>query len=173
MKNEIALKSSDMPKWLDICNGDWMEIKDLPADKLPSLTEVEQFVESLSALPNCTEIEAMIFGKELTEDGLQFARDDNRAGNPRFVRIIVKMFMSYPFAVVDQAIENLFSDLKWMPEPARIRDELDKVNHPRVVALARAGTLRMRVKQIKPKLSVVPLNAEKRAKLAKIQGKMA
>lgn len=70
-------------------------------------------------------------------------------------------------------MDNLLTELKWLPEPARIRQELDKVNHDRAVALSRATTLRIRVKQFKPRLSVVPLNAAQREKLKSIQGKMA
>lgn len=173
MKNEIAIKSSDLPEWTNIGNGDWMKIKELTADDLPTLAVIDRFAEGITTQQNCNEQEALIFGKELTVDGLQTAKDDRRAESPRFGRIITKMFMEYPHAIVDQAIDNLITDLKWLPEPARIREELDKVNRPRTVALARALTLRMRVKHLKPKLSVVPLNAEQREKLKTIQGKMA
>ena len=145
--NELAIRPN-IPEWVNLCDGDWMELKKLDAHELPTMNEINATIENLTAQSNCSISDATAYAEELS---LPVANNDTRMQSPRFGRIIVKLFMEYPPEIVDQAIDNLMFNLKWYPEPEVIKQELDKCHAPVRIALGRAKNFRMLVKHNPPK----------------------
>lgn len=146
MKNKLSIDGKKIPEWVNQCNGDYLQIRNLPAHKLPSLDEVEALIGELTGDKNCSFKQSIWLFEQLSF--LPSAASDKRLESDLITEIISKMFMQFPLWVGKNAVINLLSKLKWLPAPVEIIAELEAVYQPVGITISRAKSFKMVIEKM-------------------------